>query len=77
MPIYEYRCQACDETFDVLTSYAERDRAQACPSCESTKTRVLVSSFASLGGEQSLADLTPSTGGGGCCGGSCGCGGHN
>lgn len=78
MPIYEYRCQACEGEFDVLTSYAERDKAQVCPSCESTRTRVLVSSFAALGGEESgLTDMTPSAGGGGCCGGSCGCGGHN
>ncbi len=78
MPIYEYRCQACEGTFDVLTSYAERDKAQVCPSCESTQTRVLVSSFASLGGTESgLSDVTPSAGGGCACGGSCSCGGHN
>ena len=60
MPIYEYRCQQCAGTFDVLTSYADRDKAQVCPSCESTRTRVLVSTFASLGGEESgLTDLTP------------------
>lgn len=79
MPIYEYRCHDCEGTFDVLTSFAERDRAQVCPTCESTQTRVLVSTFASLGGDESgLTDLTPSAGGGGggCCGGSCGCG-HN
>lgn len=78
MPIYEYRCQACEGKFEVLTSYAERDKAQVCPSCESTQTRVLVSSFASLGGmESGLSDVTPSMGGGCACGGSCSCGGHN
>ena len=51
MPIYEYRCESCAGKFEVLTRFAERDSAQACPSCESTRTRVLVSSFAVSGGE--------------------------
>jgi putative FmdB family regulatory protein len=77
MPIYEYRCESCAGKFEVLTGFAERDTAQACPTCESTKTRVLVSSFASFGGsmESSSSDFTAKAGGGGgCCGGSCGCG---
>jgi putative FmdB family regulatory protein len=75
MPIYEYRCESCSEKFDVLTRFAERDQAQMCPACESTRTRVLVSSFAVAGGESSSAldfGAGESTGGGGCCGGSCG-----
>jgi putative FmdB family regulatory protein len=74
MPIYEYRCDSCEKKFDVLTRFAERDSAQACPECESTRTRVLVSSFAMAGGGPEAADLAPREGGGGCCGGSCGCG---
>ncbi|HEX6548284.1 MAG TPA: zinc ribbon domain-containing protein [Candidatus Dormibacteraeota bacterium] len=77
MPIYEYRCEACSGQFEVLTSYAGREKAQVCPQCESTRTRVLVSSFASFGEEGGL-DFTPSAGGGGCaCGGACSCGGPN
>jgi putative FmdB family regulatory protein len=75
MPIYEYRCEDCDRRFELLTSFAERDRPQACPSCESTETRVLVSSFAALGGEFE-STLPVAASGGGCCGGSCGCS-HN
>ena len=79
MPIYEYRCESCARKFEVLTRFAERDLAQVCPTCESTKTRVLVSSFAFGGGggpESSASEFTSSkaSGGGGCCGGSCGCG---
>ncbi|HKT84294.1 MAG TPA: zinc ribbon domain-containing protein [Solirubrobacterales bacterium] len=77
MPIYEYRCEGCEGKFEVLTSFAERDRAQACPSCRSERTRVLVSSFAFAGhgeGEMEAADFA----GGGCCGGACGhCGSPN
>jgi putative FmdB family regulatory protein len=73
MPIYEYRCESCSEKFEVLTRFAERDAGQVCPACESTKTRVLVSSFAMTGaGESSALDFGSSTSGGGCCGGSCG-----
>ncbi len=73
MPIYEYRCESCAERFEVLTRFAERDSAQVCPTCESTKTRVLVSSFAVSGGESSCAsDFSSEASSGGCCGGGCG-----
>jgi putative FmdB family regulatory protein len=74
MPIYEYRCESCSEKFDVLTRFAERDEAQICPACESTKTRVLVSSFAFAGAGDSDSSLDFGSGqsAGGCCGGSCG-----
>jgi len=80
MPIYEYRCEKCSSEFEVLTSFAERDRAQVCPTCESTRTRVQVSSFASFGTAEGAPSLGPGTlnaAGGGCCGGSCGCGSRN
>jgi len=74
MPIYEYRCESCAERFEVLTRFAERDSAQVCPACESTKTRVLVSSFAFAGaGDSPASDFASEAGGGGgCCGGACG-----
>ena len=76
MPIYEYRCESCSGKFEVLTRFAERDKAQVCPSCESVKTRVLVSSFAHAGGAGSSLESmdfgSAESTGGGCCGGSCG-----
>ncbi|MFI5168573.1 MAG: zinc ribbon domain-containing protein [Thermoanaerobaculales bacterium] len=77
MPIYEYRCESCSERFEVLTRFAERDSAQACPACESSRTRVLVSSFAFAGGGESGPSESMDLGGvessgGGCCGGACG-----
>jgi putative FmdB family regulatory protein len=80
MPIYEYRCESCAKKFEVLTRFAERDSQQVCPACESTNTRVLVSSFAfASGGESSsLSDLPSESSGGGCsCGGACSCGSPN
>lgn len=73
MPIYEYRCEDCSGKFEVLTKFAERDTGQVCPSCESTKTRVLVSSFAfGSSSEASASDFMSESTGGGCCGGGCG-----
>jgi putative FmdB family regulatory protein len=75
VPIYEYRCESCSEKFEVLTRFAERDKSMPCPACESTKTRVQVSSFAFAGAGDSLQSLDFGSGeasGGGCCGGSCG-----
>jgi putative FmdB family regulatory protein len=73
MPIYEYRCESCADSFEVLTSFAERDRAQACPACSSTRTKVLVSTFATTGQADAMtADMDFSSAGGGCCGGGCG-----
>ena len=78
MPIYEYRCDTCSGNFEVLTSFAERDKAQSCPMCKTARSKVLVSSFASIGGSDSAPlnfNPGPSAGGGGgCCGGGCGCG---
>ena len=74
MPIYEYRCESCSGKFDVLTRFAERDQAQVCPSCESIKTKVLVSSFAFAGTGDSSSAFEAGGGesAGGCCGGGCG-----
>jgi len=77
MPIYEYRCESCSSSFELLTSYAERDGGQPCPTCSSAKTRVQVSSFAFAGGASDALDFGESKASGGCCGGgcgSCGCG---
>jgi len=75
VPIYEYRCQDCQSRFERLTSFSERDRSQVCPSCESQRTSVQVSSFAAVGaGSESRGLPMAPQAGGGCCGGACGCG---
>ena len=37
MPIYEYKCNHCEEKFDVLCAYT--DREQRCPECERMDTK--------------------------------------
>ncbi|HEY8760815.1 MAG TPA: zinc ribbon domain-containing protein [Candidatus Dormibacteraeota bacterium] len=76
MPLYEYSCDDCSGKFDVLTSYADRDnRKQVCPTCESTHTKVMISSFAAFGSSEAGSEPVSLGGGGGCgpgcCGGAC------
>jgi putative FmdB family regulatory protein len=74
MPMYEYACGACGQTFEELVSMTGAN-AVACPSCGSKRTEKLLSKFqrvrASGGGGEAPVAVG---GGGGCCGGGCGCG---
>jgi len=72
MPIYEYACMECEEHFEELV----RSDAQvvACPSCGAGKVLRQLSSFAVVGAQAKPSFSGPTGGGGGCCGGSCGCG---
>jgi len=48
MPLYEYRCDGCDEEFESIQSIAKRDDAD-CPEC-GKRARRLLSGFAVGGG---------------------------
>ena len=39
MPYYEYRCDTCDETFEVFQSMSD-DPLTQCPNCSSTVRRL-------------------------------------
>jgi putative FmdB family regulatory protein len=41
MPIYEYRCDRCDERWELRRSVADRDAHSACPRCRRRAERVL------------------------------------
>jgi len=45
MPILEYQCEQCGKSFDFL-SRNTRDKAQACPHCQSTRLTRKLSVFA-------------------------------
>lgn len=69
MPIYEYRCEECDQAFEKLVR-AFRETA-TCPGCGSDKVERRFSTFAMSG----ASGGSPSSGGGcGCGRGGCGCG---
>ncbi|HDP79487.1 MAG TPA: zinc ribbon domain-containing protein [Spirochaetes bacterium] len=59
MPIYEYHCEDCSETFTELRKFNDESPA-LCPSCGSKKTRKKISVFSS--GKPS-ASCSPSGGG--------------
>ena len=68
MPIYEYLCSGCTESAEELVS-ASGETEEHCPSCGDAAVTRLLSSFATSRPEGAMVG-----GGGGCCGGSCGCG---
>jgi putative FmdB family regulatory protein len=52
MPIYEYQCLACGESFDKLFLSLSRVPAEiTCPKCQSSDTRRLISAPAVHTGE--------------------------
>jgi putative FmdB family regulatory protein len=71
MPIYEYLCADCSDTFEELVSASGADNVH-CPACGSGTVTKLLSSFATP--RPVGATVGGGGGGGGCCGGSCGCG---
>jgi putative FmdB family regulatory protein len=72
VPIYEYACMKCESHFDELVRSA--DQAVTCPECGAGNVLKQLSTFAVLGAKAKPAFSGPTGGGGGCCGGSCGCG---
>ena len=44
MPLYEYRCEQCDRTFE--RRHGWDDRVTACPDCASSSVRRLLPTFA-------------------------------
>jgi putative FmdB family regulatory protein len=43
MPLYDFRCRACDERFEARTPH---DELPPCPACESADTERVPSAFA-------------------------------
>jgi putative FmdB family regulatory protein len=73
VPIYEYACMECESHFEELVRNAEQ--AVSCPECGAGNVLKQLSTFAVHGTPANVAAGTRSAAsGGGCCGGSCGCG---
>ena len=45
MPIYEYRCEECDEVFELLVRSLSQQAEPACPQCGSHKVKRVISLF--------------------------------
>ena len=62
MPIYEFRCGKCEDTFEVFFRSRDEKIPIVCPRCGSKKAERMMSAFAGKVGN---------TAGGGASGGSC------
>ncbi len=49
MPMYEYRCTACGETYEQLRRMSEADKDLVCPHCGSEQVERQISAC-SIGG---------------------------
>ena len=67
MPLYEYTCGTCSNTFEKLRLFDQMDDPAPCPDCGSESRRQL-SVFMSFSTDES-GQTTAVAGGGGCCGG--------
>ncbi|MCX8034068.1 MAG: zinc ribbon domain-containing protein [Thermodesulfovibrio sp.] len=47
MPVYEYKCEKCLNTFEVFKSVSRRDDKEKCPLCGNDETKRLISQFSS------------------------------
>lgn len=45
MPMYEYKCKACGQSFDKLSSIVEKDEAKECPYCGKSDSEKMISNF--------------------------------
>jgi putative FmdB family regulatory protein len=54
MPMYQYACTTCGQSFEKKLSMAQADEPQACPDCGSADTRKRPAAIA-LGGQRRAA----------------------
>ncbi|MEO5901290.1 MAG: zinc ribbon domain-containing protein [Ilumatobacteraceae bacterium] len=71
MPLYEFRCRTCDETFEVRRPMSQASEPATCPDGHDGAVRLL-SVFASVGASGVPAPSMPAPRAGGC-GAGCGC----
>lgn len=51
MALYEYRCTECSENFDLMRSMNQADDPAECPTCGSSSSRRVMTSFVRLGSD--------------------------
>jgi len=64
MPIYEYRCEECGESFEVFVRSASQQADSTCPKCGSEKVKKAISLFGvggTGGGSTSGVSCNPSS----------------
>jgi putative FmdB family regulatory protein len=75
VPLYDFRCRTCGDTFELRRAMADAGDPATCPAGHRDTVKLMP--LVAVGGRASGSDAVPSAapgGGGGCCGGACGCG---
>jgi len=72
VPLYEFRCRTCDDTFEVRRPMSEASDPATCPQGHDGAVRML-SVFASVGASGGSAPAAAPRPSGGGCGGGCAC----
>jgi putative FmdB family regulatory protein len=49
MPLYEYQCQTCGKSFELLRRMRDVDTGVKCPDCDSDEIERQLSTFATAG----------------------------
>ncbi|MEN6531232.1 MAG: zinc ribbon domain-containing protein [Anaerolineaceae bacterium] len=60
MPLYEYVCQSCKQTFETLRSFSQADQPITCPSCGKTDARRQISLVNAFSSGRSLTNSSSS-----------------
>ena len=71
MPIFEYQCQDCNDTFEIFVRSAADGEHIVCPSCTSETVTKKFSAFATAVADSSSSSFTPAAARS--CGPGCGC----
>lgn len=69
MPIYEYHCEKCTKTSEVLVKNAHEPAV--CPHCGSKRLTRLLSTFATVQSSDAPCSMESSCPAAPCCGGAC------
>ncbi len=58
MPIYEYRCQHCEERFEQLVPLRAEHPPVTCPRCGTQEIRKLLSAFSTTESNRSISQTS-------------------
>ncbi|MGD0887297.1 MAG: zinc ribbon domain-containing protein [Thermodesulfovibrionales bacterium] len=62
MPIYEYVCNMCSNTFSLLQKVGSSEKSNVCPGCGSKDLRRKLSSFSCSSSGNGFSPSSPSSG---------------
>lgn len=65
MPIFEFKCRACGESFEELVGVTADNGEVVCPHCGSANVQKKISGFASVGSRRSSSAASSCAPGGG------------